>query len=132
MKDFTKLLIVASFCAACPAQAQTFDVLIRGGRVLDGSGNPWVYADVGIRDGEITAVGQLGDAQAARVVDATGLTVVPGFIDLHSHADGPNYGARGLRSDDVRRRAAPNLVMQGITTVVVNQDGRSIDRKSVV
>lgn len=126
MKDFTKLLIVASFYAACPAQAQTFDVLIRGGRVLDGSGNPWVYADVGIRDGEITAVGQLGDAQAARVVDATGLTVVPGFIDLHSHADGPNYGARGLRSDDVRRRAAPNLVMQGITTVVVNQDGRSM------
>ena len=82
MTSVTKLLMVALFCAACPARAQSFDVLIRGGRVLDGSGNPWFYADVGIRDGEIISVGQLGDAQAARVVDARGLTVVPGFIDL--------------------------------------------------
>jgi len=70
--------------------------------------------------------GRLAGATAGRVVDAKGLVVVPGFIDVHSHADGPNRGSTGLRSDDSRRRAAPNLVTQGITTVVVNQDGRSM------
>lgn len=107
------------------AAAQSFDVLIRGGRVIDGSGNPWFRADVGIRNGVVVAVDRLDAATAERVVDAAGKFVVPGFIDLHSHADGPNYGPRGLRSEDRRRRAAPNLVTQGITTVVVNHDGRS-------
>ncbi len=101
------------------AQDQTFDVLITGGRIYDGTGNPWFYGDVGIRDGRIVAMGRLAGAEATRIIDAAGKVVVPGFIDMHSHAD------RGLTSDDARRRAAPNLVSQGITTVVVNQDGRS-------
>ena len=67
----------------------------------------------------IVAVGRLSDTRAARKIDAMGKVVAPGFIDLHSHA------AAGLLSDDERRRAAPNLVSQGITTVVINQDGRS-------
>ena len=96
---------------------QPFDLLIRGGRVLDGTGNPWIPADVGIRDGRIAAVGPLGEATAVRVIEAEGKLVVPGFIDLHSHAD------RGLASGEANRRAAPNLVTQGITTVVVNPDG---------
>src|SRR5512134_487028 len=66
---------------------QRFDVVIRGGHVLDGSGNPWFKGDVGISDGRITAVGNLAGASAARVIDATGRIVSPGFIDLHSHAD---------------------------------------------
>lgn len=103
-----------------------YDVLIVGGRVMDGTGNPWRRADVGIRDGRIVAVGRLSGAVAARTIAATGKVVAPGFIDLHSHADGPNYGPRGLRSSDAERRAAPNLVTQGITTVVVNADGRSV------
>jgi N-acyl-D-amino-acid deacylase len=118
--------LVALLLVASPAHGQSFDLLIRGGRVLDGTGNPWFYADVGVRNGDIVAVGALPRATADRVVEASGLLVVPGFIDLHSHADGPNYGPRGLRSQDPRRRAAPNLVAQGITTVVVNQDGRSL------
>jgi N-acyl-D-amino-acid deacylase len=107
---------------AARAQAQeppSFDVLITGGRVLDGTGNPWIYADVGIRGGQIVAVGKLDDARADRVVDARGKVVAPGFIDLHSH------GAEGLESEDDRRRSAANLVTQGVTTVVINQDGRS-------
>lgn len=104
--------------------ARPFDIVIRGGRVMDGSGNPWFYADVGIRGDRIAAVGRLGDAAARRVIDARGRLVVPGFIDLHTHADGPNRNS-GLRSEDARRRAAPAMVVQGVTTVVVNQDGRS-------
>ena len=126
MKKCVAVIALGLLGLATPAEGQIFDVLIRGGRVLDGTGNPWFYADVGIRDGEIVALGRLGGATAGRVIDAKGLVVVPGFIDVHSHADGPNRGSTGLRSDDSRRRAAPNLVTQGITTVVVNQDGRSM------
>ena len=103
-----------------------YDVIIRGGRVMDGSGNPWRYADVAIQGDQIVGVGDYSSASATRVIDATGKVVAPGFIDIHSHAVGPNYGGRGLRSPDATRRAAPNLVMQGITTVVGNQDGRSM------
>ena len=104
---------------------QRFDVLIRGGRILDGTGNPWFYGDVGITGDRVIAVGNLSQATAARVIDATGRIVTPGFIDIHSHADDSGGGGRTLRSNDARVRAAPNLVAQGITTVVVNQDGRS-------
>ena len=97
--------------------ATDYDLLLLGGRVLDGTGNPWHYADVGIKDGHITAVGRLNTAAADRVIDVSGKIVAPGFIDMHSHADGPDGERSGLR--------APNLVSQGITTVVVNQDGGS-------
>lgn len=125
------VLTVALMWAAMggtPGWAQNrpaYDVLITGGQVIDGTGNPWFEADVGIREGHIVAVGDLAGARAERTIDATGKTVVPGFIDLHSHADDENYGDTGLRSEDPTRRAAPNLVSQGVTTVVVNQDGRS-------
>ena len=107
------------------ARADSFDILIAGGRVLDGTGNPAFYADVGIRGGRIAAVRRLPGARAARVVDARGKLVTPGFIDIHSHADDGASPRGGFRDPDARRRAAPNLVMQGVTTVVVNHDGRS-------
>jgi N-acyl-D-aspartate/D-glutamate deacylase len=67
----------------------------------------------------------LRGAPAVRTIDATGKYIVPGFVDLHSHADDGSSARGGFRDPDPRRRAAPNLVMQGVTTVVVNQDGRS-------
>ena len=107
------------------AHSASFDLLIKDGRIFDGTGNPAFPADVGIRGGRIVAVGRLGDARAARVIDATGKFVSPGFIDIHSHADDGARARGGFRDDNAQVRAAPNLVSQGITTVVVNHDGRS-------
>jgi N-acyl-D-amino-acid deacylase len=98
-----------------PPQPQRFDVLIRHGRVMDGSGNPWVRADVGIAGDRIVALGSLADATAAHVIDAHDLVVAPGFIDVHSHA-GEGLGNPALR------QARP-IVAQGVTTVVINPDG---------
>ena len=107
------------------AQKQEFDLLIKGGKVYDGSGNPWFYADIGISDNTIVAVGKLQNASARQMIDAKGRYVVPGMIDLHAHADEGSQPEAGLRSEDPRRRAAPNIVSQGVTTVVINHDGRS-------
>ncbi len=105
------------------ATGQELGLVLSDAHVIDGTGNPWFEADIGIRNGRIVAVGDLDGRAAARRIDLEGLTVAPGFIDLHSHADG--YRGDGLRSEDAKRRAAPNLVSQGVTTLVVNQDGRS-------
>lgn len=128
-RDLRMLLVAAVLgflpVATADAQEPAFDILLRGGRVLDGTGNPWFRADVGIRDGRIVRVGDLADATAGRVIELDGRYVVPGFIDIHSHADQGLDEAGGAGSEGARRRAAPNLVSQGVTTVVVNQDGRS-------
>ena len=120
----------AGFTATAPLSAQDtrhFDLLVRGGRVLDGTGNPWIRADIGVREGRIAALGDLAGATADRVIDATGRYVSPGFIDIHSHADdgGSGGSGRSIRNDSTHRKSAPNVVSQGVTTIVVNQDGRS-------
>ena len=120
-RHVTTLVAIGLFAVAAPteATAQTFDLLIRGGRVLDGTGNPEFNADVGVVGGVITAVGDLSSASATRVIEADGLHVAPGFIDMHSHAD------RALFSGTPELRSASNLVAQGITTIVVGPDGRN-------
>jgi len=115
--------------ASVGAQQRTavplLDFLIVGGHVLDGTGNPSFRADVGIVGGRIVDLGRLGRRVARDTVDASGAVVAPGFIDLHSHAYDASGDSTGLGSSDPRRRAAPNLVAQGITTVAVNPDGSS-------
>src|SRR3990172_3462545 len=104
-------LPVAPLLAQTPAR---FDILITGGRVLDGTGNPWFRADVGIRGDRIAAIGNLRDAPAAKTIDARGMLVTPGFVALHEHID------RGiLRGQSV----VPNYLLQGFTTAVINADG---------
>ena len=64
------------------AQNASYDLIIRGGRIIDGSGNPWVSGDIAIQDDRIAAIGNLSSANAKRVIDASGLVVAPGFIDM--------------------------------------------------
>jgi N-acyl-D-amino-acid deacylase len=90
-----------------------FDYLIRGGRVVDGSGLPWFQADVAIQGGEIAAIGALGTGLARATLDANGKVVCPGFIDAHVHGD------LALLVDPYHEPA----VRQGVTTYVLGQDG---------
>ena len=91
------------------------DVVIRHGRVIDGTGAPWVRADVGIADGRIVAVGNLEGADAPTDIDASDLIVAPGFIDCHSHSDWSLLANRG----------ADSTLMQGVTTEIVGNCGMS-------
>jgi N-acyl-D-amino-acid deacylase len=118
-------LTIALTAGIAAQPAQRYDLLIKNGRVLDGTGNPWFPADIAVTNGRIVAVGALANAQATRMIDAAGKYISPGFIDIHSHADDGSGPRGGFRDPDPIRRSAPNLVSQGITTVVVNQDGRS-------
>lgn len=94
------------------------DILIRNGTVMDGTGNPAVEADVIIRGNRIEAVGRFPDARAARVIDARGLAVAPGFIDVHTHLD---FFLTSPRHPEVMER----WVRQGVTTIVAGNCGFS-------
>jgi dihydroorotase/N-acyl-D-amino-acid deacylase len=96
-------------------QSLPYDTLIRNARILDGAGNPWFAGDVAIRGGIIVSVGRLGDAPAREKVNAAGLILAPGFIDIHSH------GRRGIEESP----AAENYIRQGVTTMLEGQDGSS-------
>ena len=110
------LILVLIGIALSPAELQAqYQTIIRHARVLDGSGNPWFYADVATDGDRIVAIGDLEGAMASREVDATGLYLAPGFIDSHSHA------AEGLVAAD--RSSAKPLLAEGITTVIINPDG---------
>ncbi len=106
------LLIVG---AGTGRSAPDFDTLIRGARVVDGTGAPWFAADVAIKGDRIAAVGRLAGATATRTVEAAGLYLVPGFIDGHTHA----WPALG----NAATAPAEALLRQGITTVLLNPDG---------
>ena len=114
MKKFLRLLsllaifILFSLFLPSHGQEQSFDLLILNGTILDGTGNPWFKADIGIRRGTIEEIGYLSQFQAKKTIDASGLTVTPGFIDVHTHCD------RGI----LQVPTADNYAFQGVTTVI--------------
>ncbi|WP_372906344.1 N-acyl-D-amino-acid deacylase family protein [Rhodohalobacter sp.] len=99
------------------AQEETehFDILVKNGKVLDGTGNPWFYADIGINGDQIVWIGKSDNITADEVIDASGLYVSPGFIDVHTHA------GSGLASESLSHGRP--LLAQGLTTVMINPDG---------
>jgi N-acyl-D-amino-acid deacylase len=111
---------VIAFLVVSAALGQTeYDLIIRGGHIIDGGGNPWYAADLGIRGGRITAIGRLcaqGDCRATRVIDARGLVVAPGFIDVHTHSES------GIR----RLPTADNYLQDGVTSIITGNCGGSV------
>src|SRR5687767_13642447 len=93
-----------------PGQDPAYDLVIRNGKVVDGTGNPWFVGDVAIRGDRIVAVGRVAGA-AKREIDGKGLVVAPGFIDMHSHSD-------LLLLEDGN---APSKVRQGVTAEVLGE-----------
>ena len=108
-------LILAYTVFSFPLYAQSLDVLITNGRVIDGTGNSWYYGDVGIKDGKIIAIGSLTQVSAKRIIDAKGLVVAPGFIDVHAH----------IESAGVATPTANNFIYDGVTSVVTGNCGSS-------
>lgn len=109
--------------SASHAATQEFDYVISGATIVDGTGASGYQADLGIVAGKIAKIGALKDAAAKQRIDAAGKVIIPGFIDLHGHADDQQGDWRGMRSADAKRRAASAHVSQGITTSVANSDG---------
>ena len=111
MKYFFFLLLV-TFSAALQ---EKYDVIIRNGKVLDGSGNSWYYADVAVKNGKIVAIQKKLPGEATKIIDARGLIVAPGFIDVHTH----------IEDDEIKNPTADNFIYDGVTTVITGNCGLS-------
>jgi N-acyl-D-amino-acid deacylase len=102
----------------CLLSAQgNYDIIVRNGKIIDGTGNSWYYADIAIKDGRIIAIQKNMNAAAAREVDAKNLIVAPGFIDVHAH----------IETSIFERPTADNYIYDGVTTVITGNCGGSAD-----
>jgi N-acyl-D-aspartate/D-glutamate deacylase len=105
-------LLTFALLVSC-ASAQDFDLLIQNGRIVDGTGNPYWFGDIGVQAGKITALGRLTGRTARRTIDATGLVVAPGFIDIHNHSD------FSILTDG----NAESMIRQGVTSMIFGEGG---------
>jgi N-acyl-D-amino-acid deacylase len=117
-----KFWILLLCLAPIAANAQQhFDVILKHGKIIDGTGNPWFYGDVGITKDKIISIGDLSKANANKIIDVTGLIVAPGFIDVHTHIEG----------DETKTPTADNFIYDGVTSVITgNCGGSNIDIKA--
>src|SRR5262245_6789440 len=132
----TKQLIVATFFAFFlqglnhaisatadrPSGGGAYDIIIANGKIVDGSGNPWFYADVAIKNGKIAKIGKVDPKAGKRVIDAKGMVVSPGFIDLHTHTDMPVLADGNTES----------AVRQGVTLDVIGESSTVAPLKGIV
>jgi N-acyl-D-amino-acid deacylase len=122
------VIVLAAGLSACSTSPKTaprpelsVDLLIRNARIIDGSGNAAFRGDVAVRGDRIVAIGDLKHLQSTRTIDATGLVVAPGFIDVHTHADDGLY----------RQPQAENFIRDGVTTIVTGNCGYGVSDVSV-
>lgn len=92
-----------------------YDLLIRNGKIIDGTGNSWYYADIAVKEGKIISIKKNITGDALKVVDAKRLIVAPGFIDVHTHIEG----------DELKTPTANNFIYDGVTTVIAGNCGAS-------
>ncbi len=119
---FSAIIIAMFSLAGCESDSDgKFDILVKNGKIIDGTGNPWFCGDIGITGDSIVAVGDLSRKSATKIIDAQGLVVSPGFIDIHTHCD------EGLGKSS--SNANLNYLIQGTTTVVTGNCGGSISLK---
>lgn len=109
------LFLFPLLSASTLLQAQSFDLVIKNGKIIDGSGNSWYYGDVGVRQGKIVFIGKKEKYDATKIVDAKGLIIAPGFIDVHAHIEG----------GEVTVPTADNFIFDGVTSVVTGNCGGS-------
>src|SRR5215831_19321965 len=102
-------LALLIFLCCAPGRAEDFDLLLTGGRIVDGTGNPWYRADIGIREGRIAGIGNLAGRTAHRVIQVHDQTVSPGFIDMMGATSVPLLQERA---------SAESKLRQGITTLL--------------
>jgi len=112
---FLCLGVLVLYSAAAAVQAPTYDLILRNGRVVDGSGSPWYKGDVAVRGDTIVKIAPVITESALRVIDVAGQVIAPGFIDIHSHA----------REGIFDVPAAENYIRQGVATVIEGPDGSS-------
>src|SRR5262249_16237316 len=105
-----------------PSASAVYDVVIANGKIVDGSGNPWFYADVAIKNGKIAKVGKIDPRMGKSVIDAKGMVVSPGFIDLHTHTDMPVLADGNVES----------AVRQGVTLDVIGESSTVAPLKGAV
>ncbi|MEO6720203.1 MAG: D-aminoacylase [Ferruginibacter sp.] len=111
-----KIIFVIIFFAPSIIAAQTnYDVVIKNGKIIDGTGNSWYYADLAVKDGKIVLIQKQIDAGAARIIDAKNLIIAPGFIDVHTHIEG----------EELKNPTANNFIYDGVTTVITGNCGAS-------
>lgn len=109
------VLIFLTTADVCRGHVNDFDIIIRGGRIVDGTGSGAYRADVGIKNGRITEIGKLQAGKSGRIINTEAMIVAPGFIDIHTHAD----------RQILQSPSAENYIRQGVTTVVGGNCGSS-------
>src|ERR1700752_5132219 len=110
-----KFLIILCILPGILFAQKPFDIIIKNGKIIDGAGNPWFYGDVGIIKNKIVSIGDLSKDKATKTIDATGLIIAPGFIDVHTHIEG----------DEKKTPTADNFIHDGVTTVITGNCGTS-------
>lgn len=115
------IVVVFSFAVCSKIEVGKYDILVKNGKIIDGTGNPWFHGDIGIRGDTIVEIGDLSGKTAVKIIDARGMAVSPGFIDMHTHCD---YGL-----DRPDSKANLNYLIQGTTTVVTGNCGDSVSLK---